>query len=82
VDCRVDRQQGSAKGPLVIQATCPSPKGLHVGLNGTLVAQKTGVAIKDGGVRIKTVSGNKIVVEAVTLKRAVPDTKLRFYVYR
>lgn len=81
VDCSITRQQGSAKGPLTIHASCPSPKGLNVGMSGSLLDQKTNAFIKDGMVRIKTLSGSQIVVEAPRLQKAVPNAKIRFHVY-
>ncbi|MDY0003390.1 MAG: hypothetical protein RBU30_18975 [Polyangia bacterium] len=81
VDCAINRQQESAKGPLTIHATCSSPKGLNKGTSGSLLDKKSNSYIKDGMVRIVSVAGNKIVVEAPKLQKAVQNAKIRFHIY-
>lgn len=82
LDCTIGKQTVSAKSPLVLTATCKSTAKLSVGLYGSILDPKTGGAIADGGVSIKSISGQKIVVEAPRLRKRVQATIIRFWVDR
>lgn len=82
VSCVITRQKGSAKGPLTIHATCPHPQGLRVGLSGALVETKTGKHVKDGAVKVVSLSDKTLVAQAELLRKPVPNAELRFWVYR
>ena len=80
LDCNITSQKAGPKGPLVIQATCASATGLHVGLQGHLLDAKTGNHLQDGQVKIKTLTGNKIEAEALKLTKRVDSKTVRFWV--
>ncbi|MFH2004978.1 MAG: hypothetical protein ABI333_00195 [bacterium] len=81
LDCVVTKQIATRGKALVIHATCPWKRGLHVGLYGTLVDVKTKRPIRKGAVTIKSISGTKIVVEASQQKKPVKVRGVRFWVY-
>jgi hypothetical protein len=81
IDCTITAQRPARPGgPIVVHATCPSPRGLHVGLYGSLLDPKTGQSLPGGGVKITKVTGVKIEVEASGLTKPSPAKVVRFHV--
>jgi hypothetical protein len=80
MDCTVSSQTVS-QGKLVLEAICPTPGGLYVGLTGDLLDPRTDAPLADGSVRIKTVNGKQVEAEALTLKGRTAAKKIRFLVH-
>ena len=80
VDCTIKRQQARRDGPLVLHATCPSAVGIQVGSYGNILDPKPRRPIKQGTVRVKSIKGKSLVVEAAQLRKRVQAVKIRFWV--
>jgi hypothetical protein len=72
VSCSITKMEAAKKGPVMVHATCPANHRLVVGTDGYIVDAK-GVAIKDGSVVVKEVSGTKIVAESKLAKPVKAD---------
>jgi hypothetical protein len=72
VSCSITKMEAAKKGPVMVHATCPANTRLLVGNDGYIVDAK-GVAIKDGTVVVKQVSGTQIVAESKLPKPVKAD---------
>lgn len=79
VICTIDKQKAIRGKGLRIEATCPTTKGLNVGLYGRIIKAKTHDSVPNGTVQIKSINGKKIVAEASKLKKPVRNAMLLFY---
>jgi hypothetical protein len=77
--CAITKQTVKG-GKLRVKATCTSTKKLRVGLYGTLIEKKTSNAVSKGTVKITSIKGNTIHLEATHLKKKSKADRVQFWV--
>lgn len=78
--CAITKQTVKG-GKLRVKATCTSIKKLRVGLYGTLTDKK-GNSVSKGTVKITSIKGNTVHLEATHLKKKSKANRVRFWVSR